>query len=129
MSELAFIAPFFIVADLRESVSFYTDKLGFELHHIGPEPEPYFAMLGRGAAILMLKGSGLPVPNHSRYTWAAWDAFISANNPEALYEEFKAKEVTFSEPLGVNTDNLKGFAVTDPNGYRLYFGRPNLTTP
>jgi len=126
MADLGFIAPFFIVTDLMESVNFYVEQLGFELQYMADEDgERYFAMLGRGRVTVMLKASGLPMPNHTRYEWAGWDAHIGAADPDALYEEFKAKGVPFCQHLTNNTDNLRGFAVTDPNGYRLFFGTPN----
>jgi len=80
MSDLVFISPFFIVADLQDSVSFYVGKLGFRVQYMGPEEGPYFAMIGRGPVSLMLKSSGQPVPNHTRYDWARWDAFISVTD-------------------------------------------------
>ncbi len=125
MSDLGFISPFFIVADLRESVNFYVDKLGFEVQYITDDDEPYFAMLGRGRVSVMLKASGQPVPNHTRYEWAGWDAHIGVADPDVLFAEFSAKGVHFNQPLKDNTDNIRGFSVTDPNGYRLFFGRPN----
>jgi catechol 2,3-dioxygenase-like lactoylglutathione lyase family enzyme len=126
MSDLQFIAPFFIITDLRESVAFYVDKLGFNVLYMTDDGEdPYFAMLGRGHVSIMLKASGQPLPNHTRYEWAVWDAHISVADPDALFAEFSSKGVNFTLPLEDNTDNIRGFAVEDPNGYRLFFGRPN----
>ncbi|MHA4740404.1 VOC family protein [Dyadobacter sp. MSC1_007] len=125
MSDLTFISPFFIVADLRESVDFYVEKLGFKVLYIAEGEDPYFAMLGRGQVSVMLKSSGQPLPNHTRYEWAVWDAHIGVAEPDALFAEFSAKGVNFNQPLQDNTDNIRGFSVTDPNGYRLFFGRPN----
>ena len=126
MSDLTFIAPFFIVIDLRTSVNFYVDKLGFEVLYIADEEDPYFAMLGRGQVSVMLKASGQPLPNHTRYEWAVWDAHIGVADPDELFAEFSAKGVNCNQSLDDNTDNIRGFSVTDPNGYRLFFGRPNL---
>lgn len=125
MSDLGFIAPFFIVANLRESVDFYVDKLGFEVLYVTDGEDPYFAMLGRGKASVMLKASGQPLPNHTRYEWAVWDAHIGVADPDALFAEFSSKGVNFNRSLEDNSDNIRGFSVTDPNGYRLFFGRPN----
>jgi catechol 2,3-dioxygenase-like lactoylglutathione lyase family enzyme len=125
MSVLNFISPFFIVANLPGSVGFYVQKLGFEAKYMGPDEDPYFAMVSRGPVSFMLKGSGEPIPNHTRYEWARWDAFISITDPDALFEELRAKEVFFNQQLMDDTDNIRGFCVTDPNGYRLFFGRPN----
>ncbi|MES2378455.1 MAG: VOC family protein [Bacteroidota bacterium] len=126
MSNLLFVSPFFIVADLKTSVDFYVQKLGFEVHYMAEEEgyEPYFAMIGRGPVSLMLKSSGEPLPNHTRYEWAGWDAHFGVTDPDALFDEFSSKGVNFYQDLKDNTDNLRGFAVTDPNGYRLFFARP-----
>lgn len=46
------------------------------------------------------------------------------DDPDALAEELSARGVEFREPLGVNSDQLRGFEVMDVDGYVLYFGRP-----
>lgn len=124
MSVLSYIAPFFVVSDLRDSVAFYVDKLGFELRYVGPEEDAYFAIVGRGSVSLMLKGSGTPVPNYTRYDWARWDAYISADEPDALFEEYRMAGVNFRQPLRDDDDGLLGFEVADIDGYVLFFGRP-----
>ena len=65
-----------------------------------------------------------PMPNPSRHEWAMWDAYIYTPDPEALAEEFASRGVSFREPLGINSDKLRGFEVMDADGYVLYFGRP-----
>ena len=124
MSDLGFIAPFFIVADLQVSVNFYVNKLGFDVLYTADDEVPYFAMLGRGQVSIMLKASGQPLPNHTRYEWAVWDAHIGVGDPDALFEEFKSRGVDFHQSIDDNTDKIRGFSITDPNGYRLFFGRP-----
>ncbi|WP_158638392.1 hypothetical protein [Panacibacter ginsenosidivorans] len=41
MSNLTYISPSFIVASLKTSVSFYIEKLGFEIRYIG-QMETFF---------------------------------------------------------------------------------------
>ncbi len=127
MSNLAFIAPFFIVSDVKDSVSFYVDKLGFEIYYRAPESDPFFAMVGRDHAMIMLKAIAKeikPIPNHTRHEWAGWDAFISAVDPDALFKEFSETGVAFYKRLHDNSDGLRGFEVADADGYILFFGRP-----
>ena len=124
MSDLTSISPFFIVANLHHSVSFYVDKLGFTLQYMGPEEAPYFAMINRGPVSLMLKSSGQAMPNYTRYNWARWDAFISITDPGALYEEYRAAGVVFNQHLQDDADGLLGFEVIDADDYILFFGRP-----
>jgi hypothetical protein len=104
--------------------------LGFEVTFEGPEPDDiFFGIVQRGRAMLMFKNVDVdPVPNYTRdigHGIAAWDAYFYVPEPDALYEEFVARNVEFKLPLCDNSDNLRGFEVCDNNGYVLYFGRPN----
>jgi catechol 2,3-dioxygenase-like lactoylglutathione lyase family enzyme len=127
MSKLNFITPFFIVSNIKDSVAFYVDKLGFEVLYMGPEGDPFWAMVGRGSVSIMLKAIAddiKPIPNHTRHEWARWDAYISTEEPDMLFEEFSSAGVTFHQPLKDDGDGLRGFEVTDADGYALFFGRP-----
>jgi catechol 2,3-dioxygenase-like lactoylglutathione lyase family enzyme len=128
MTNLNFISPFFIVSNVKTSVSFYTDRLGFQVRHIGPDNDPYWAIVGRDNISIMLKAIApeiKPVPNPTRHEWAPWDAYISTAEPDALFEEYQSNGVLFKKPIYDNTDNLRGFELADADGYVLYFGRPN----
>jgi hypothetical protein len=120
MTNLNYISPFFIVANLKISVSFYVDKLRFEVRYIGPDDEePYWAIVGRDNISIMLKAIAAdvkPIPNHTRHHWAPWDAYISTAEPDMLFEEYRSNDATFSKPIHDNSDNLRGV---------LFFGRPN----
>lgn len=126
-ARLGYVAPFFIVRDVMASLAFYRDRLGFQVTFLGPDDDPFFAMLRRDGVWLMLKAitpEVQPMPNPSRHPWARWDAYIHTPDPDALAEEFTARGVSFREPLGINSDTLRGFEVMDADGYVLYFGRP-----
>jgi catechol 2,3-dioxygenase-like lactoylglutathione lyase family enzyme len=129
MANLTYISPFFIVADLRNSLAFYTEKLVFELRYIGPDEDPFWAIVGRDQVSIMLKeiAPGIrPIPNHTRHEWARWDAYISAVDPDVLFEEYVSRGVAFHHPLRVDGDGLRGFEVMDADGYILFFGRPSV---
>lgn len=126
-AQLGFIAPFFIVRDVMHSIAFYRDRLGFDVAYLGPDDDPFYAMVERDGARIMLKAIVPDVqatPNPSRHPWARWDAYVFTPNPDALAEELAARGVAVREPLGVNSDNLRGFEIADADGYVLYFGRP-----
>jgi len=129
MTNLTYIMPCFIIADLKISVSFYVDKLGFEVRYIGPDDNPYWAIVGRDNISIMLKAVApdiKAIPNRTRHEWAPSDAYISAAEPDKLFEEYRSNGVTFSKPIQDNSDNLRGFEIEDADGYILFFGRPNL---
>jgi catechol 2,3-dioxygenase-like lactoylglutathione lyase family enzyme len=128
MTQLDFITPFFIVTDIKTSVSFYVDKLGFKIRHIGPDDDPFWAIVGRDNISIMLKAIASdigPVPNHTRHEWAPWDAYISTNEPDSLFEEYRSGGVVFRKPIHNNSDDLRGFEIEDADGYVLFFGRPD----
>jgi catechol 2,3-dioxygenase-like lactoylglutathione lyase family enzyme len=123
--KLSAISPSFIAADIDRTIAFYSDKLGFEVR-FREKDAPWFALLGRDGAQIFFKSEGgiAPVPNHSRHEHLRWDAFIYVQDPDALAAEFTAKGVTFTSPLDATTDGLRGFELSDPNGYILFFGCP-----
>lgn len=79
--------------------------------------------------MIMLKDVGAdPVPNYTRDIKkgiARWDAHLHVPDPDALAAEFLSRNAEFFRPLKDNDDGLRGFEVTDGDGYVLYFGRPN----
>ena len=128
MTNLTYISPFFIVSNIKTSAAFYTDKLGFDIRHMGPDGDPFWAIVGRDNISIMLKAIAPdinPIPNHTRHHWAPWDAYISTKEPDRLFEEYRSNGVAFRKPIHDNTDNLRGFEIEDADGYVLFFGRPN----
>ena len=119
------ISPFFIVRDLSAALAFYRDKLGFEVMFTAPADDPFFGIVRRDRAMLMLKDVGVdPLPNPHREPSARWDAYVDVPDPDALAAEFNSRNVEFSKPLKDTHDGLRGFEVTDSDGYVLFFGRP-----
>ena len=119
------ISPFFIVRNVAAAVAFYRDKLGFEVSYQEPKDDPFFAIVCRGGAMLMVKSvEASPEPNPTRDPSAKWDAYVSVPDPDALAAEFTSRGVVFSAPLKDTTDGLRGFELKDGDGYVLFFGRP-----
>jgi catechol 2,3-dioxygenase-like lactoylglutathione lyase family enzyme len=127
MANLTYISPCFMVTSLAASVSFYKDKLGFEVRHMGPDDDPFWAIVGRDHISIFLKAIApdiTAVPNHTRHEWARWDAYIFAEDPDRLFGEYRSGGVVFRQPVKDDGDGLRGFEVEDADGYVLFFGRP-----
>ena len=120
------ISPFFIVGDVDETLAFYRDKLGFETRLREPDQSPFFGILGRDGAQILIKADKdvSPLPNSRRHPYMRWDAFVYAPDPDALAADFAHRGAPFSIPLKDTDDGLRGFEICDPNGYILFFGCP-----
>jgi catechol 2,3-dioxygenase-like lactoylglutathione lyase family enzyme len=124
-AEIDAVSPFFIVRDAPAALAFYRDKLGFDIPFQEPLDVPFFGIVSRGGAMLMLKQVGVePVPNEQRHADARWDAYFYVPDPDALAAEFASRNVTFSAPVRDTHDGLRGFELKDADGYVLFFGRP-----
>lgn len=128
------ISPFFIVADVPAALSFYRDKLGFEVTFRGPTPEDeFFGIVRRDGAMIMVKALGVisdgkevivePVPNYNREPAFSWDVDLEVPDPDPSAAEFPSRGVLFSVPLTDSDDGLRGFVIKDIDGYGLFFGR------
>jgi catechol 2,3-dioxygenase-like lactoylglutathione lyase family enzyme len=127
--EISGIAPFFIVRNVPTALSFYRDRLGFDIAFQGPSDDDiFFGIVQRGGATIILKAIGVdPVPNYTRDIEkgiARWDAFLHVPDPDALAVEFSSRNVEFFQPLknDYDDDGLRGFEVKDADGYLLFFG-------
>jgi hypothetical protein len=79
--EISAIAPFFIVRNVPAALSFYRDRLGFDITFQGPSDDDiFFGIVRRGAAMILPKDIGVdPVPNYTRdikQGIARWDAYL-----------------------------------------------------
>lgn len=117
----------FIVGSIQSSLDHYVGQLGFNCRYAAPEEDPFFAIVGRDSAQILLKvvdADTKALPNRERHPWAPWDAFLYVADPDALYVEFIDRRVTVERPLGVTDEGLFGFEIADPDGYVCFFGRP-----
>ena len=128
------ICPFFVVSDVPASLSFYRDKLGFEVAFRGSSPEDdFFGIVRRDGAMIMFKALGamvdgkevlvMPIPNYGRKPAFSWDAYLEVPDPDALAAEFVSRGVSLSVSIEDRGDGLRGFEVKDLDGYGLFFGR------
>ena len=130
-TEISGIAPFFIVRNVPVALSFYRDRLGFDITFQGPSDDDiFFGIVKRGAAMIILKAIGVdPVPNYTRdikQGIARWDAYLYVPDPDVLAAEFLSRNVEFFKSIKDSEegdDGLRGFEVKDADGYLLFFGR------
>ena len=127
---LGAISPFFIVSDVPRAINFYQERLGFALRFSEPAKHPSFAIVGRDSVQIFLKSVSPAItaqPNPTRHEWALWDAFVYVDDPDSLAAEFASRGLIFYKEIIDRDDGLRGFEVSDSDGYVLFFGRPRET--
>ena len=110
--------------DLQASITYYRERLGFQLDFQGPREGPFWAGVSRDGIGIMLKAVApdvLPIPNHTRHEWAPPEALIYSMDPDALFDEFSRRGASFVKTLSFVEEGLWGFAITDADGYVLIF--------
>ena len=116
------VLPCLLVADMRETLDFYIDVLGFTQTGYYPiESEPIRTEVRRdGVAIILF--------NESRHAGDQPPAFSGALYifPESV--DKLAQELSGKVPFAWGPENtefdIREFAIHDPNGYTLVFAEP-----
>ena len=106
----------FHVSNLENSVSFYTDKLGFNLDFKFGKPSTY-AGLSLGSVCLHLSSS-YPYKNNTGHG----NVYITFNEVDALYDRLVNSGVSFYSPIADREYGLRDFAIQDPDGNQIGIG-------
>ena len=117
-------APYFTVANVDVSATYYEHVLGFTREYIAGNPLQ-FAIMNRDGLGLMLRLVATPeriCPNEKQ--GGTWDAFFWVSDAKALHAEVLSKraEVVYG-PLVQDSYHMLEFAVRDPDGHVLGFGQ------
>ena len=118
MSELTKVRSVLAVKDLRTSVAFYCENLGFTIDF---ESEGW-CFLSRDGIQLMLGHCPDEVPA-SQINDHSYFAYIEVQGIDELHDEFLARGLMSlpapeSKPWG-----MREFMVTTPDGHRIMFGQ------
>jgi catechol 2,3-dioxygenase-like lactoylglutathione lyase family enzyme len=117
------IVPQFVVPDVVATAEFYRDKLGFELLGYFLDP-PVYAMVRRDSAEIHF---GKADSDHIQFNESVrkgmgTDAYIFVTDVNALYEEFRDKDVEIVEGPIKRVYDCTEITVRDCNGFQLVFG-------
>jgi catechol 2,3-dioxygenase-like lactoylglutathione lyase family enzyme len=127
--ELEGLCPLIQVFDMRTSLRFYRDVLGFAVVMQAPAGDaPDWVLLRLGEAELMLNTAyeaheRPPAPDPARIA-AHRDTglFLRSKDVDAVHEHLRAKGLDVEKPA-VTSYGMKQLYVQDPDGYVLCFQR------
>lgn len=119
MARLAAVRCVLAVKDLRRSVAFYRDMLGFKLEF----EVAGWAFLSRDLFHVMLGEcpdamSATETGDHSYF------AYVRVEDVDDLYRELSAKGVPRVQEISDRPWGMREFGVRTPDGHRIMFGQP-----
>lgn len=118
--KLDHLVPMLETDDLKKTVTFYTDVLGFTCQEMYPQEEPCWACLRREGVAIMFSSrnehspAGKPTMTGSLYLYP--------DDVDEAWEQLKDK-VTVEYPIENFVYGMREFAIRDNNGYLIQFGR------
>jgi uncharacterized glyoxalase superfamily protein PhnB len=115
------ITPVFFTTDIPATLRYYESKLGFRCVGTWQDP-PVYAIIERDGQSIHFRCAPPPTPNPDKYEDELLDAYLHVENADTLYEEYTAKGVDFTRPLGNTPWNCREFVIKDCGGRLLAFG-------
>ncbi|RAI99762.1 putative glyoxalase superfamily protein PhnB [Chitinophaga skermanii] len=116
------LTPMFFVRDIRASVKYYTEVLGFECLNIMTRcegGEAFWASLRRGKVDIMFRLKNSVMKEEApQYTGSF---YIYVDNVDEVWEELKTKANILYD-IEDFEHQMREFAITDPDGYVFNFG-------
>jgi uncharacterized glyoxalase superfamily protein PhnB len=115
------IAPQFFTTDMRATLVYYSEKLGFECLGTWNDP-PVYAIVARDGQRIHFRLADPGTPNPDKYADELLDAYLFIENADELYAEYAARGIEFTRPLGDTPWHSREFVVKDCDGRLLAFG-------
>lgn len=116
-------APILFACDLRETIDYWIDKVGFEARGVWGEP-PDFAILLRDSAHLMLSQAPADhaIVPHWRIKDKLWNAYFWVDDARALFDELTRRGAAIDYDLCQQPYGVLEFGIQDPDGHDIAFG-------
>lgn len=128
--EINYLTPLIQVFNMRRSLAFYRDVLGFEVHmDSGDGDDSSWVWLQKDGCNLMFNDQYEPghvpdAPPPERTTWHSDTCiFFGSPDTDAVYEYLRSKGVEL-EPPHITSYGMKHLSVRDPDGYSICFQQP-----
>ena len=115
------IAPQFFTTDMKTTLAFYEEKLGFKCVGTWQDP-PEYAIVERDGHKIHFRRAEPLTPNPDKYADELLDAYLFIEDADALFREYSARGVEFTRTISNTPWNSREFAVKDCDGRLLAFG-------
>lgn len=110
------LVPRLPVTDLDRSITYYQEALGFRLAWRTPGDGLAALAGGEIETLLLMPWTGDGPP-------PAQSAYVYAEDPDALCEEYRQAGADIADPVASRPYGMRDFVVRDPDGHRFTIGR------
>ena len=122
---MGYLSPLLAVRDMKKTIEFYRDVLGFEMGMVIPDADnPEYADLSKDGMVLMFipaKDHGIGIDEKlgiGVYLYMEIDDDI-----DEYYAELKSKGVNIVADIKDEPYGVRDFMITDIDGYQLTFNK------
>jgi hypothetical protein len=121
-------APYFPVADVQQTLSYYQQVFGFRCEYSAGTPLQFAICSRDGFAVMLRRVSEAELIVPVERQGGTWEAFFWVSGVSALHAEFKSKgaDIVYG-PLIQESYQMREFAVRDCDGHVLGFGEALAT--
>ena len=117
------IAPSFVVPDVRRTAEWYRDNLGFEINGYFFEEPPVYAIVSRGDVYIHFGRSDSGDVHIARsIRKMGIEAWVRVTGIQELYDELIGRGVDVPYPPTRRIYDRTEIEVTDCDGHKLVFG-------
>ena len=124
------LRPMLAVADMKRTMDFYCNRIGFTCHGVFGDPDPVWCHLERDGVIMMFNAPprkeverDVPVKSKDYQVF-----YFYPDDVVALHAQWKAAGLPVSD-LRTTVYGMKEFELRDPDHYWLWFGQETDETP
>ena len=117
-------AAVLFASDLRTTIEYWNDRLGFATHGTFLDP-PVFAIMERDSHYAMLKqlAPGDTIKPYADRDEGLWNAYFWVDDVAALFEELRGRGAPIDYGLCDQPYGVREFAVRDPDRQTIGFGQ------
>jgi uncharacterized glyoxalase superfamily protein PhnB len=115
------IVPVFFTVDIRATVAYYQEKLGFACLGTWQDP-PQYAIVARDGHAMHFRCAEPPAPNPNKYSDELLDAYVFVEDADTIYQQYAARGVEVTRGVANMPWNTREFVVKDCDGRLLAFG-------
>jgi len=114
--------PVVATADVRATVDYYTQVLGFSEHFIYGDPPVYAGVARDGVLLYITADAKMAAALKSGDLHP--DVFLWVHDVDGVFEEHKRRGARIVEDIAERDWDARQYVVEDPNGYRLKVAEP-----